>query len=86
MAKPSRSKPNSDDLELAARLIAALYVVTKGRRTFRRISEVAERAGIAGADVEGAVAVAERAGLVVARLDEPFIMLTEKGLAAARAK
>ena len=75
-----------DALELAARFIAALYATTRGRSgRFRRISDCAERAGIAkAADVERAVRTAEAAGFLVVRVDEPMAMLTAKGLEAAR--
>ena len=78
MTKPDR-------LELAARLIAALYAATQGRPgRFRRISDCAERAGIAKADVDGAVQMAEAAGFLVVHVNEPTVMLTAKGLDAGR--
>lgn len=78
--------PTSDrSLELAARLVAALHAATRGRLGhFRSISDIAERAGISGSDIERAVATAERAGFVDRHVDRPMIVLTPKGIAAAR--
>ena len=75
----------SDRLELAARFVAALYTATRGQPgRFRRISDCAERAGIAKADADGAVQTAEAAGFLVVHVDQPTVMLTAKGLDAGR--
>ena len=72
-------------LELAARFVAVLYAATRGRSgRFRRISDCAKRAGIEGADIERAVRTAEAAGFLVVHVDERQVMLTAKGLEAAR--
>ena len=72
-------------LELAARFVAALYVATRGRSgRWRRIVDCAERAGIKPSSVGPAVRTAEAAGFVVVHVDEPIVMLTAKGLEAAR--
>ena len=65
-------------LHLAARFIAALYTATGGGPGhFRRIADVAQRAGIAA---ELAVRTAERAGFLVVRVDDPeWVSLTTKG-------
>ena len=66
-----------DDLELAARFVAALFKVTQGRPGhFRHIEDVAAWAGI---EVE-----AESAGFLVTHAHKPMAMLTEEGLDAAR--
>lgn len=76
----------SDDLELAARFVAALFKATEGRPGhFRRVDDVAARAGIeVEADVERAVRAAESAGFLVTHAYRPMAMLTEEGLEAAR--
>ena len=76
----------SSHLELAARFVAVLYAATRGRSgRFRRISDCAERAGITKArDIERAVQTAEAAGFLVVHVSEPTVMLTAKGLDAAR--
>jgi predicted transcriptional regulator len=75
-----------DDLELAARFVAALFEITRGRPGhFRRIDEVADWAGIeAEADIQQALRAAESAGLLVTHVYKPMAMLTEEGLEAAR--
>lgn len=86
MAKSGQVRANQADLDLAARFISALYAATRGRPgRFRRIADVAERAGIGAVDVDQAVKAADRAGFLVVLVSEPRVMLTEKGLAAARA-
>ena len=73
-------------LELAARFVAALYAETGGRSgRFRLISDCARRAGISKyVDIDRAVTTAEAAGFLVCSVDEPRVMLTEKGREAAR--
>lgn len=75
-----------DDLELAARFVAALFKATDGRPGhFRYIDDIAAWAGIeADADVERALRTAESAGLLVTHAHKPMAMLTEEGLDAAR--
>jgi hypothetical protein len=76
----------ADQLELAARFIAALYAATRGRPgRFRRIDDCAFRAGIKrAADSKRTVQTAEAAGFLVVHADEPMAMRTAKGLEAAR--
>lgn len=75
-----------DTLELAARFVAALYGATRGRRgRFRSIVDCARRAGIEDpVDITLAWSTAEAAGFLVAHVSEPMVMLTEKGIQAAR--
>ncbi len=75
-----------DQFELAAHFIVALYAATRGRAgRFRRIADCAERAGIKkAAAIKAAVSTAEKAGFLVAHADEPAVMLTAKGLQAAK--
>ena len=49
-----------------------------------RISNCAEWAGIAKADIGGAVQTAEAAGFLVVHVSEPTVMITAKGIEAAR--
>lgn len=65
--------PKRDALDLTARFVAALYMLTRGKPgAFRRIDDVAQRASIERqADIDIAVRVAERGGLLVVRVDEP---------------
>jgi hypothetical protein len=75
----------ADDLELAARFVAALFKATQGRPGFRRIDDIAAWAGIeVEAEVERAVRAAESAGFLITHLDKPMAMLTEEGVDAAR--
>ena len=75
-----------DDLELAARFVAALFKATGGRPGhFRHIDDVAARAGIEGeAEIQQALRAAESAGFLVTHVYKPLAMLTEEGLEAAR--
>ena len=75
-------------LQLAARLVAALYFGTNGRPgVFLGIGDCATRAGIRGArDIDLAVHTAEAAGFIVQHVDEPLAMLTAKGREAARSR
>jgi hypothetical protein len=75
-----------DDLELAARFVAALFKATQGRPGhFRHIDDVAAWAGIeVDAEVERALRAAESAGFLVTHCHKPMAMLTEEGLDAAR--
>jgi hypothetical protein len=75
-----------DDLELAARFVAALFKATQGRPGhFRPIDDVAVWAGIeVEAEVERALRAAESCGFVVTHAYKPMAMLTEEGLDAAR--
>lgn len=74
------------DLELAARFLQALYQATDGKPgQFRRIDDVAARAGIKRpADLKQAIATAEGAGFIVVHVSEPLVMLTREGRQAAR--
>jgi hypothetical protein len=78
--------PKPDALDLAARLVAALYMATRGKPgIFRRIDDVARRANIeAAAEIDLAVKTAERGRLLVKHADEPLVMLTREGRQAAR--
>ena len=78
--------PKAMARELSARFVAALYAATKGRPgQLRSIGDCAARAEIRVArDVDLAVHAAEVAGLIVV-LDDPMVMLTAKGRAAAEA-
>jgi len=59
--------------------------MTRGRAgVFVKIAAVAERAGIADGDVDRVVELAERAGFIGRYVDEPRVMLTERGIVAAR--
>lgn len=72
-------------LEMTARLVAALYVATRGRTgVFVTVADVAQRAAIPEGDVERIVELAERAGFVGRYIGEPRVMLTERGAVAAR--
>jgi hypothetical protein len=75
-----------DDLELAARFVAALFKATQGRPGhFRHIDDVAAWAGIESeADIKRALRAAESAGFLVTHAYRPMAMLTEEGLEAAR--
>jgi hypothetical protein len=75
-----------DDLELAARFVAALFKATQGRPGhFRHIDDVAAWAGIKSeADIKRALRAAESAGFLVTHAYRPMAMLTEEGLEAAR--
>ena len=75
-----------DDLELAARFVAALFKATQGRPGhFRHIDDVAAWAGIKSeADIKRALSAAESAGFLVTHAYRPMAMLTEEGLEAAR--
>lgn len=77
-------KPNA--LKLAARFVSALDVATQGKPgVFRRIDDVAQRAGIKNAaDIDLAVKTAERGGFLVVRVDQPLVMLTKEGRQAVR--
>ena len=76
----------ADDLELAARFVAALFKATQGvPGRFRRIDDVAAWAGIeVEAEVQRALRSAESAGFLVIHADKPLAMLSEEGLEAAR--
>ena len=80
-----REMPSAKQLELAARFVAALYGATRGRAgRWRRIADCAERAGIKPSSVGPAVRMAVAAGFLVVHVDEPAVMLTARGLEAAR--
>lgn len=65
--------------------MAALYAATRGRTgVFVTIAEVAQRADIPEGDVEQIVELAERAGFIGRYMDDPRVMLTERGIVAAR--
>ena len=74
-----------DDLELAARFVAALFKATRGRPGhFRYIDDIAALAGIEEVDVERALRAAGDSGFLVTHFYRPMAMLTEEGLEAAR--
>lgn len=75
---------SADRLELAARLIAALYAITRNRRNvFVPMGRIAEMAGLTAEQAKRAGETAEAAGFVVVREDGSDAMITEKGRQAA---
>jgi len=78
--------PATRQLELAACFVEALYAATAGKPgRFRSIADCARRAGIEDAgDIVTAWSTAEDAGFLVVHVDEPMVMLTSQGRAAAQ--
>ena len=78
--------PGSTDVELAARLVAALYHATGGQpRLYRRIDDCAAEAGIDDpVDVQRALTAAARTGFLMVHIERSLAMLTPQGLDAVR--
>jgi hypothetical protein len=61
------------------------FAAASARPAARRLALVPRRAGITkAAEIKAAVSTAERAGFLVVHIDEPAVMLTARGLEAAR--